>query len=140
MVETDTEEILDEKETDNPGLACALEYFAEYDEVLKLIGNLSNIYNDSKDVEINTEKFNFILDKYQEQPHLLDPYLDKMLNELIIIIKEKNNPENLKALAFRYIKHIMKVRGYKVVVRHLPHEVRKLMCGWTQLNNFFHGL
>lgn len=123
MVDGDNEEIPDEKETDNPGLGCALEFFAEYEEAMGLIDKLKVIYNDDRAIEVNNERFIFILDQYQEQPHLLDPNLDEMLNKIIEMVREEKNPENLKTIAFQYIKHIMKVRGFKTVVRHLPHEV-----------------
>lgn len=123
VVDMDNEDLTDEKETDNPGLGCALEMFSEYREVLDLIENLKNIYDNQQAVEVSSEKFIFILDQYQEQPHLLDSNLDSLLNNLIDIIRNRENAEGLKHVAFRYIKHIMKVRGFKTVVRHLPHEV-----------------
>ncbi|KAK6617706.1 hypothetical protein RUM44_005294 [Polyplax serrata] len=126
MVEEENEEIPDEKETDNPGLGCALEFFAEYEEVLELIEKLKEIHDDEKAVEVNAERFVFVLDQYQEQPHLLDRNLDVMLGKIIEIVRVKENPESLKSIAFQYIKHIMKVRGFKTVVRHLPHEVADL--------------
>lgn len=123
VVDMENEDFTDEKETDNCGLGCALEMFSEYAEVHDLIENLKSIYDSQQAVEISSEKFILILDQYQEQPHLLDSNLDSMLNNLIDIIRNKENAEELKHVAFRYIKHIMKVRGFKTVVRHLPHEV-----------------
>lgn len=127
MEESDCGEILAEKETDNVGLSCALESFTEYREVSDLIDKLSHIYADKLEVEIQAERYTLILDQYQEQPHLLDPYLDSMLTKLIGIARDKNNALALTRIAFQYIKHIMKVRGYKTVVRYLPHEVKFLV-------------
>lgn len=123
VLENETNEFRGEKDSENPGLGCALEMFSEHEEVMKIIDKLKSIYEDVHAVELSTEKLVRILDHYQEQPHLLDPYLDSMLNNIISIVRDSESPKTLRDLAFKYIKQIMKVRGYKTVVRHLPHEV-----------------
>jgi len=105
------------------GLGCALEYFSERDEISDMINNLRNIYTDQKAVEIAYQRFHCILSLYQEQPHLLDPHLGQILNQIIGIVRNRDEPLELKHKAFKYLHVIVKVRGYKVVVRFLPHEV-----------------
>lgn len=116
------EEANNDEDVGTIGLGCALELFQENEEVHSMIQRLKDVYTESK-TEKNYERFLYILSLYQEQPHLLDPYLDKMLNNLVEIVRDPNKTLNNKHEAFKYLYVIMKVRGYKIVVRQLPHEV-----------------
>ncbi|KAM3967151.1 tubulin folding cofactor D [Aphomia sociella] len=113
-------------ECDNIGLGCALEHFSEVEEVMKMIDNVKNIYN-TPTFEVEYDKLYNILKQYYEQPHLLDPHLDKILGKFLSLIKDKESPVELKHATFNYMYQIFRVRGYKVVVRHLPHEVSDLL-------------
>ncbi|CAH2247306.1 jg15470 [Pararge aegeria aegeria] len=117
---------------DNIGLGCALEHFSEVEEVLNMIDNVKNIYN-TPTFEVEYEKLYTILKQYYEQPHLLDPHLEKMLAKVMSIINDKSTPFELKHATFNYMYQIIRVRGYKVVVRHLPHEVTDLLTVLTYL-------
>lgn len=134
VVQADMEEPGREDEnTEFVGLGCALELFSELDEVLGMIDQLKTIYTTRKAIECAYEKFRCVLTLYQEQPHLLDPHLDTILERIILIIRNKDEPIELKHEAFKYLHVIVKVRGYKVVVRHLPHEVSDLEPVLTML-------
>lgn len=109
-------------ECDNIGLGCALEHFAEVEDVMNMIDNVKNIYQ-TPALEVEYEKLYTILKQYYEQPHLLDPHLDKILGKFLALIKDKDTPLALKHATFDYMYQIIRVRGYKIVVRHLPHEV-----------------
>ncbi|CAG9559959.1 unnamed protein product [Danaus chrysippus] len=111
---------------ENIGLGCALEHFSEVEDVLNMIENVKNIYN-TPSFEVEYDKLYTILKQYYEQPHLLDPHLDKLLAKFMSIIKDKESPIELKNATFNYMYQIIRVRGYKVVVRHLPHEVSDLL-------------
>ncbi|CAG4992849.1 unnamed protein product [Parnassius apollo] len=119
-------------ECDNVGLSCALEHFSEVEDVMNIIDNLKNIYNSPKS-EVEYDRLYNILKQYYEQPHLLDPYLDKILAKFLALIKDKESPCELKHATFNYMYQIIRVRGYKVVVRHLPHEVSDLLTVLTFL-------
>ena len=106
------------------GLGCALEMFSEHEEVINMIEELRSMYLSEALVEYAYQRFVYILNLYQEQPHLLDPHLDNILGKLISIVRCGESPIELKHASFKYIYVIMKVRGYKVAVTHLPHEVR----------------
>jgi hypothetical protein len=120
-----------EKEVDVIGLDCSKESFTEHLEVEKLIEELRTSAQhqtsptDIRLVERNWQRFAFILDQYQEQPHLIDSHLDGLLTQIINIIREEGLDLEVKHVAFRCLYFISKVRGYKVVARHLPHEVIK---------------
>lgn len=117
------EQIKLEEEFDNPGLGCALELFSEYDEIMTMSSNLKNIYQDPGKFENAHQRFTHILSQYQEQPHLIDPHLDKMIQLLLDYILGDGISMQLKHAAFKYLYFIINVRGFKVVLRHLPHEV-----------------
>ncbi|XP_077980737.1 tubulin-specific chaperone D-like [Glandiceps talaboti] len=102
------------------------EEFAEHGEVKELINNLQNIYTDQISVEIAVERFTVIVDKYQEQPHLMDPHLQDFLDSLLEIARNPASPPPLSHLAFKFLYLLTKARGFKVVVRLLPHEVADL--------------
>jgi hypothetical protein len=116
MADDDRDEIV--------GLGCALEMFSEHEEVINMIEELRTIYSSEVSVERAYQRFVYILDVYQEQPHLLDPHLENILGKLISLVRREESSMELKHACFKYIYVIMKVRGYKVAVTHLPHEVR----------------
>lgn len=100
-----------------------LETFAESKEAKALICNLGEVYTDLVPREMVIEKFIVLMDKYQEQPHLLDPHLEWMLNLLLDTIQDERSPPLLSHLAFKFLYLISKVRGYKTFLRLFPHEV-----------------
>lgn len=119
---------LDNANDEEPfGLGCALDHFSEHEEVYKMIDNLKNLVNDSLSLQERAyERFTFILNQYKEQPHLIDPHMNKILEKCISIVRNAENSMPLKHLCFKYMFVIVNVRGYKVIVRQLPHEVRQV--------------
>lgn len=111
------------REIDVLGLGCSKESFTEHSEIVKLIDEVVINDKDSQIAKKNWQRFTFILDQYQEQPHLIDPFLEHVLNRIVDIIKNENLGFNIKHEAFRHLYFISKVRGYKVIARLLPHEV-----------------
>ncbi|XP_028674483.2 tubulin-specific chaperone D [Erpetoichthys calabaricus] len=114
-----------EPDTDAEVLACGnvLESFTESQEVRGLISSLCDIHGDLTAKEMATEKFFVIMDKYQEQPHLLDPHLEWMLSLLLEIIQDENSSPSLIHLGFKFLYRVSKVRGPKYFLRLFPHEV-----------------
>ncbi|XP_028935910.1 tubulin-specific chaperone D [Ornithorhynchus anatinus] len=100
-----------------------LETFTESQQTRGLIGNLRDACGDLVTQEVTIEKFLVIMDKYQEQPHLLDPHLEWMMNLLLEIVRDRASPPVLVHLAFKFLYIITKVRGYKIFLRLFPHEV-----------------
>uniref|UniRef100_A0AAA9U1Z4 Tubulin-specific chaperone D n=1 Tax=Bos taurus TaxID=9913 RepID=A0AAA9U1Z4_BOVIN len=110
---------------EDAALACgaALESFGESAETRELLGHLPAVLADRSAREGALERFRVIMDKYQEQPHLLDPHLEWMLNLLLEFVQNKTSPADLVHLAFKFLYIISKVRGYKTFLRLFPHEV-----------------
>ncbi|CAL9693227.1 unnamed protein product [Knipowitschia caucasica] len=113
----------EEGEADGGAEVCKLRGFSERVETKSLICSLSELYGNVKSVEIAMERFTVIMDRYQEQPHLLDPHLDWMVNLLLELIRSEKSPPSLVHLSFKFLYRICKVRGYKVFMHLFPHEV-----------------
>uniref|UniRef100_A0A8C5C847 Tubulin-specific chaperone D n=1 Tax=Gadus morhua TaxID=8049 RepID=A0A8C5C847_GADMO len=97
--------------------------FSESDEIRALIASLPEISENAATKEVATEKFLVIMDRYQEQPHLLDPHLEWMMNMLLDIARNEKSPPPLLHLGFKFLYIISKVRGYKIFMQLFPHEV-----------------
>ncbi|XP_074081296.1 tubulin-specific chaperone D [Macrotis lagotis] len=110
-------------ESETIAITNVLETFSESQETKGLIDNLKHVYADLVTREVTIEKFIVIMDKYQEQPHLLDPHLEWMLNLLLDIVRDSDSPPALVHLAFKFLYIITKVRGYKIFLGFFPHEV-----------------
>ncbi|XP_064006933.1 tubulin-specific chaperone D isoform X3 [Pogoniulus pusillus] len=120
---------LDEGKNQDSGVTTTrniLESFTESQEVKELIGNLKGAFGQLVTREMIVEKFVGIMDKYQEQPHLLDRHLEWMMNSLLDIARDKGSPPQLVHLAFKFLYIITKVRGYKRFLPLFPHEVSDL--------------
>lgn len=120
------------------GLSCALEYFSEHAEALSMIDNLGNVVTAKQSViERAYERFNYILGQYHEQPHLIDSHISSILDKFVSIVRSPNSCMALKHETFKYMYVVVNVRGYKVIVRHLPHEVSIEFCEFHFLTALF---
>ncbi|RMZ99377.1 tubulin-specific chaperone D [Brachionus plicatilis] len=101
--------------------------FKEHDQVKKLLDNLPENIKELRSRERSFEQFRFICDTYQEQPHLIDPFLSDIVDKIINTIKQEIQNENPCKLlidqAFKYMHSLAKMRGYKRIVQYLPHEI-----------------
>ncbi|NXD20356.1 TBCD protein, partial [Spelaeornis formosus] len=116
----------DEREPGAISARSILDSFSESREVAELIGNLREVFGEQVAREMAVERFIGIMDKYQEQPHLLDHHLEGMMNSLLEIVRDSGSPPSLVHLAFKFLYIITKVRGYKRFLPLFPHEVRDL--------------
>ncbi|KAF7659956.1 hypothetical protein LDENG_00290530 [Lucifuga dentata] len=110
-------------ETDVLTKTCMLGAFGESSETRDLISSLPEVHGGTMVMESATERFLIIMNRYQEQPHLLDPHLEWMLNMIYDYIRNEKSPPSLVHLGFRFLYIICKVRGYKVFMQLFPHEV-----------------
>ncbi|XP_074605564.1 tubulin folding cofactor D isoform X2 [Brevipalpus obovatus] len=75
------------------------------------------------------EGFVKIFDSFQEQPHLIDAHLKRLLPRLLepIYGQVKGTSSNISYhLACKLIYIVSKVRGYKTIIKYLPHEASDL--------------
>ncbi|XP_014219000.1 tubulin-specific chaperone D [Copidosoma floridanum] len=100
-----------------------LSAFKEVDEIQHLMQQLYVPDQPIRVMEKNLDRFCFIMKQYQDQPQLLDPYLESLLGPLLTFIKERSEFDYLKHYVFKYIYIIMSVKTYKKIAIHLPHEV-----------------
>ncbi|KAN0063038.1 hypothetical protein ACQY0O_004201 [Thecaphora frezii] len=81
-----------------------------------------------------------ILDEYQEQPYLLDPYLEQMVVPPIAALQAHirsthlHQPQTIVLLS-RLVYLYTKVRGYKTITNFFPHEVADLAPTLTFLES-----
>lgn len=113
----------EENGNENLGVKCTLEYFSESKAVHEILDNVVNVYSSEHSSEVAYEKLKRILNQYIDQPHLLDPYIEQFLSKLIGYVKNSDVGLAVKQEVFRYMFLFINVRGYKVIVRLLPHEV-----------------
>ncbi|XP_045891723.1 tubulin-specific chaperone D [Micropterus dolomieu] len=97
--------------------------FSESGETRALLSSLPEVHGDMVTSEATTQKFLVIMNRYQEQPHLLDPHLEWMLNMMLEFVRSEKSPPSLVHLSFKFLYIICKVRGYKIFMQLLPHEV-----------------
>ncbi|TKS92043.1 D Beta-tubulin cofactor [Collichthys lucidus] len=102
--------------------ASLLGSFSESSEARALISGLPETHGD-KMSETVTERFLVIMNRYQEQPHLLDPHLEWMVNMILDFVRSEQSSPSLVHLSFKFLYIICKVRGYKVFMQLFPHEV-----------------
>lgn len=101
--------------------------FVEHEKVDEIINNLTDETCDDEIVmERAFELLNKIVDRYQEQPHVIDPYLEGFITALLSKGRDRSNTKKHSNQAFTYLYLITKMRGYKVVIRYFPHEVSDL--------------
>jgi hypothetical protein len=117
-------------------------FFSEKQECLDLIAVIAKPGAENGDQAY--ERLCKIYEKYQEQPHLLDPHLEAMIEPVMVRVKQiihQREAELQKAAEdgqafpfqtyrnpqlhqlFQIIYQLSKTRGYKTIVKFLPHEV-----------------
>ncbi|KAM7371735.1 hypothetical protein PAMP_008946 [Pampus punctatissimus] len=97
--------------------------FSESGETRALISSLPEVHGDMVTTESATQRFLVIMNRYQEQPHLLDPHLEWLLKMILEFIRSEQSPPSLVHLSFKFLYIICKVRGYKIFMQLFPHEV-----------------
>ncbi|KAM9843702.1 tubulin-specific chaperone D [Aulostomus maculatus] len=111
------------EDSDSVARSCVLSGFSDSRETKELIASLAEVHGGTVTKESATQRFLVIMNRYQEQPHLLDPHLEWMINMILDFIRSEKSPPSLVHLGFKFLYIICKVRGYKRFMQLLPHEV-----------------
>ncbi|GAB1602849.1 tubulin-specific chaperone D-like [Argonauta hians] len=123
-VDKDTYENNEEDATDT---RCMYqEKFVDSTKLMDMIKDLKNVGDDINSQETSLDAFKVVINRYQEQPTIMDPYLETYINELMSYIKDPNSSPKLTNLSFKHMYLICKMRHHKRIVRYLPHEVTDL--------------
>ncbi|VDL62626.1 unnamed protein product [Hymenolepis diminuta] len=112
--------------TSDPETSIVFNAFQHLDEFNELINEACILIGDIRKEEALLTRFTIIFGWYQEQPHLLDPYLPEMLGKCISIINENMENPKMYHFIFKIIHLMTKTRGYKSLVRLMPHTVDDL--------------
>ena len=106
-----------------------LEKFCDNDQCISLIDDLEKEIHDDR-AEKLVETFKTLVDKYQEQPELLEPYLPDLIRRLTSNLKtpQEEDKESLVRYhaKFKYLYQLVKVVGFKSVGKRFPHEAENL--------------
>lgn len=97
-------------------------------KISNLLKNLPTLQNEL-DYEVSFERFVCLTDVYQENPNIIDPKLNEMISSLIGQIRELwilHEFNSTIIQPFKYLAHLAKIRGSKVFMSRLPHEVEDL--------------
>ena len=92
--------------------------------------HLIDSFGDSKvEHEVAADRIVAVLDRYQEQPSIIDPSLDGMVTLLLRSVRVAAHgacPTFVVLHACRVMYTLCKVRGYKTIVKFCPHDVTDL--------------
>uniref|UniRef100_A0A5K3F699 Tubulin-specific chaperone D n=2 Tax=Mesocestoides corti TaxID=53468 RepID=A0A5K3F699_MESCO len=100
--------------------------FKHFDEFNSLVEEVCTSVGDVRKEEMLLTKFTVIFGWYQEQPHLLDPHLTAMLGKCIALIYQNIDSPRTYHFVFKIIHLMINTRGYKCLVRLMPHTVDDL--------------
>uniref|UniRef100_A0A915CUZ3 Tubulin-specific chaperone D n=1 Tax=Ditylenchus dipsaci TaxID=166011 RepID=A0A915CUZ3_9BILA len=99
-------------------------------EMRHLIQNLTLAAETSATNERNLERFEKLVMLYSDEPQLLDPILREAVDSLLPFISWPNDSKTLFSIlslaALSRLRVVTRTRGYKVMIRMLPHEVTHL--------------
>ncbi|CAO3634880.1 unnamed protein product [Cunninghamella echinulata] len=111
-------------------------HFEQADQTISLVQELCN---GSTNENENLKQLAAILDQYQEQAHLLNPYLERLVEPIMLCLRDKIQQRPIQAekthVLFKYLYHLTKTRGYKTVVKFMSHEVTDLEVVFDFLSN-----
>lgn len=81
-----TDNSYQEDATEETHVSFALRRFENEDFISDLIKDIPEIVSRTQDIEARIYRLKDLLDRYQEQPQLVDPYLSKMMMHCTCVI------------------------------------------------------
>ncbi|KAI8636410.1 tubulin folding cofactor D C terminal-domain-containing protein [Parasitella parasitica] len=124
---------MEEYEQSEQEHVCASQrsHFEHRDLFLSYVNTITQTESNEKEAAKALTRLSSILNSYQEQPHLLDPSLEVMIQPVMTRLREdidRNSgvlSENTMIL-FRFLYLLTKTRGFKTIVKFMSHEVTDL--------------
>eukprot|EP00048_Salpingoeca_helianthica_P006781 m.102538 g.102538 ORF g.102538 m.102538 type:complete len:1182 (+) comp14122_c1_seq1:62-3607(+) len=107
-------------------LSSRLDHFSEAKEVKDIVNSLLRVTT-PEEADKLVQQASTLLNKYQEQPVLLDPHLEGLVQPLLLHIRAATVPNAVLDELYKLIYVITKVRGHKAVVKHFTHETADLL-------------
>ena len=110
-------------------MGSALDYCEEAEELIRLSENIPNLIQDEVTAESFFERLIYVLNRYQEQPGLLDAHIEKLVTPCLARLRNTPDlvpPTRYIVYSCRFIFLLAKVRGTKSIIRWFPHEVSDL--------------
>lgn len=101
----------------------ALQEFEDYEAVMSVILEVTKGGLTEHEMEHFLDTFKHTFDKYLEQPYLLDSHLREIVQALVNPVKSPDCTDDILHTCMAFLVVVTNVRGYKVVVNHLPHEL-----------------
>ncbi|CAK9094153.1 Tubulin-specific chaperone D (Beta-tubulin cofactor D) (Tubulin-folding cofactor D) [Durusdinium trenchii] len=102
----------------------------EIEEVREALKKAVDLDVPMKTCKENCERIGQIWSQYQEQPALLDPFLEEMVEPLMSTVARAAHQRQVDSVRLHLISSLLylltTVRGYKTVVRLFPHEAADL--------------
>ncbi|CAL1164866.1 unnamed protein product [Cladocopium goreaui] len=124
------EELADIEEGSDEIVANKKDFFHEIDEVRLALKKAVAVDLPQAMCRETCERIGQIWSQYQEQPALLDPFMEEMVEPLMATIAAKVRQKDLENPNLHLLSSLMylltTVRGYKTVVRLFPHEAADL--------------
>lgn len=117
-------ELDDSPEGAGGGAAGFESFVSEAGEVRRMLGRLGA--EDAAEADAAAEAVCRTLEKYQEQPELLDAHLEEMVVPVMDLVRSDMRSTPRTHRCFRVVYALCKVRGYKTVVKFMPHQVGDL--------------
>lgn len=97
--------------------------FEDYEAVMNIIKTVTKGGLGWHETEHLLDTFKKTFDKYLEQPYLLDSHLGEVVQALLRPVRSPACTDDMLHTCMSFLVVVTLVRGYKVVVNHLPHEV-----------------
>lgn len=101
-----------------------LQKFEDYESIMSIIDTVTTSNVNDYEIEKLHQGLKTILNKYLEQPYLLDAHLSEIVKKLTEPVRSPDCPEDRLHACMLLLTLISKMRKHKAVIAHLPHEVR----------------
>ncbi|TIC21828.1 ARM repeat-containing protein [Wallemia mellicola] len=122
-------------------LLSTFNHLQEYSKYLDIV--LDESITDTRTKDSAVYQIGLVLEIYQEQSYLLDPYLDQMLSPVISALStsiSRNEQLSTRNTLSKLIYTFSKTRGHKIITRFFPHSIPDLILVLDASRSFTEGV